>query len=202
MFKAVISDLGRVMIHFDNGIFFRKMESYCDFSAAEMADMADEYLPVLREFDEGRILPAEFHRRVAAILEAEIDSQTFFLLYNDVFSLIPENLRILRSLKDKYRMVLLSNTDVERYGFIGRKFPEILFFDEYVLSYEVGVMKPHMDIYRVAVERAQALPQECVFIDDRKENIDAAAACGIAAVWLQPDTDLEEELCRLGVTPG
>ncbi|MFC2158028.1 HAD family hydrolase [Acidobacteriota bacterium] len=202
MIKSVISDLGRVMIHFDNRIFFRRMELYSDYTAEEMEEMVDQYLPTLRAFDEGLIPPAEFHRRVTGILRTGIDADVFFPMYNDVFSLIPGNLEVLKSLKDKYRMVLFSNTDVERYAFIIRKFPEILFFDEYVLSYEVGIMKPHPDIYKVVVERAKAKPEECVFIDDREENIAAAVELNICTIHLLPDTDLSGELSRLGVVPG
>jgi FMN phosphatase YigB (HAD superfamily) len=95
---------------------------------------------------------------------------------------------------------LLSNTDTMRFGFIKRKFPEILIFDEYVLSFEVGFMKPHPQIYKEALERAGFRAKECVFIDDREENIEGAAKLGINGIHMGPQTDLEVILKEKGLS--
>jgi HAD superfamily hydrolase (TIGR01509 family) len=88
---------------------------------------------------------------------------------------------------------------MERFGFIRKYFSEILFFDDYVLSYEVGVMKPHARIYEVAIEKAAAKAEECLFIDDREENIAAAKGLGIGTILFTPFTDLDHELRLKGI---
>ena len=55
-------------------------------------------------------------------------------------------------------------------------------FDDTVISAEVGMHKPQPEIYRLAAERIGAPAQACVFIDDLRENCEAAEAVGMTAV--------------------
>jgi len=196
----VISDLGKVIIFFDNNIFFEKIADYSRYSKEEIRELAFAHFELVEFFDKGEITPQDFHAQVIQKLEARIDYDTFFSIYNDVFSLNPPVLQIMKRLKRNYRLVVLSNTDTMRFGFIKKKFPEILIFDEYVLSFEVGFMKPHPQIYKDALKRAEFPARECVFIDDREENIEAAAKLGINGIHLGPQTDLEAILKEMGLS--
>ncbi len=199
MFKCVISDLGKVILPFDNHIFFRKMAQYCPYSAEDIAEKVHWHRDLIKFFDSGKIEPQDFYHEVIQRLGAKIDQKTFFHIYSDIFSLELSVLNVLKKLKARYRMVLLSNTDVERFGFVKRRFPEILIFDDYVLSYEVGCLKPHPEIYKTALTKAHAAPGESVFIDDIKENTDGAAKIGIHTILFEPQTDLEIELRKMGI---
>jgi epoxide hydrolase-like predicted phosphatase len=55
-------------------------------------------------------------------------------------------------------------------------------FDVIVISALVGMMKPDPAIYRLTLNQLQVAPQEAVFIDDMRENVEAAAALGIHAI--------------------
>jgi epoxide hydrolase-like predicted phosphatase len=200
MIRCVISDLGKVIIFFDNNIFFEKIADYSPHSKEEIRELALAHFELVEFFDKGEITPQDFHARVIQKLEAHIDYDTFFSIYNDVFSLNPPVLQIMKRLKRKYRLVLLSNTDTMRFGFVKKKFPEILIFDEYVLSFEVGFMKPHPQIYKEALKKAGFPAKECVFIDDREENIKAAAKLGINGIHLGPQTDLAAILKETGLS--
>ena len=199
--KAVISDLGRVILHFDNHIFYRKLAGYASMSYEEIARLAFDHGELVRLFDSGRMASREFFERVTARVEARMDEEEFFSIYNDIFSPIPGTLDILRELKPRARLILLSNTDPMRFGLIKRRFPEILIFDEYVLSYEVGAIKPDPAIYEEAIRRAGCRPAEAVFIDDLAVNVEAAAELGIKGiVFTAGTTDLAAELRRLGLS--
>jgi len=200
MIKSVISDLGKVIIFFENQIFFEKMSRFCPFSPEEIEEEALKHFELIIYFDTGKITPEEFYKRIITILKADLDYSKFYEIYNDVFSLNPPVLKIMKQLKSKHRLVLLSNTDVMRFGFVKRKFPEILIFDAYVLSYEVGLMKPHPNIYIEALKKAHSRPEEAVFIDDREENVQAAFELGIQAVHFKSKTDLALELKKLGLS--
>ncbi len=200
MLKCVISDLGKVILHFDNHIFFRKMARYCPYSAHDIAERVHWHRDLIRSFDSGKIEPYDFYSEVIKRLEAKIDPQKFFHFYCDIFSLDQSILNLLKRLKARYRLVLLSNTDIERFNFVKRKFPGILIFDDYILSYEVGYLKPHPEIYKAALKKAHARPEESVFIDDIKENIDGAAQAGIHTIIFDPQTDLESELKKMGIS--
>ena len=200
MINCVISDLGKVILFFDNFIFFRKIAEHCPFSSQEIAECAHRHRELIRSFDIGGIEPEDFYREVVQKLEAKVGKKSFFRMYSDVFSLNPPVLDLLRRLKTNHKLILLSNTDVERFGFIQKKFPEILFFDEYVLSYEAGYMKPHPEIYMRALNKARIRAEECVFLDDLQENIEGAECVGMNVILYEPHTDLEAKLKQMNVT--
>ncbi|OGD18138.1 MAG: hypothetical protein A2W03_05410 [Candidatus Aminicenantes bacterium RBG_16_63_16] len=200
MKRAVISDLGRVILWFDNKIFYRKMTAYCPLSVDEIRGIVHKSLEFVELFDLARLTPREFYERVIAKLGAKVGYNDFMAAYVDVFSVNPPVFEIMQKLKEKYRLIMVSNVDVVRFGFIRKRFPEIMIFDDYVLSYELGVMKPDAEIYRVALEKAGAPPAECVFIDDMEENIEGAAALGIPGILYRPETDLGRELGGLGLS--
>jgi len=199
MVKSVISDLGKVIINFDNHIFFKKIANYCPFTEHDIAELVFENFELIHYFDTGKISPEEFYKEVICRLKAEIDNLNFYAIYNDVFSLNPPVLDVLKRVRSRSRLILLSNTDVMRFGFVKKKFPEILIFDEYVLSYEVGFMKPHPQIFKEALRKAEAEAEECVFIDDIEGNIEAALSLGINTILFGPKTDLEAELQKKGL---
>jgi putative hydrolase of the HAD superfamily len=198
--KTVISDLGNVILWFDNSIFFKKISAHCSYSEEKISEAAQTNLGLIRLFDTGQITPQEFYSRIVKELKAQVDQEYFFAIYCDVFSLNMPVLKLLQKLKTSYKLVLLSNTDVCRFGFIKKRFPEILIFDEYVLSFELGVMKPDPAIYGEALKKAGTDPQECVFIDDLEKNIEGSQKMGMGGILYTPETDLEAELRKLGLT--
>ena len=78
-----------------------------------------------------------------------------------------------------YKLYVLSNMSREFIDFL-RKQKVYENFDGDVVSCEVGIVKPMPEIYDLLLERFDLDPAETIFIDDRKENVDAADAKGIA----------------------
>ncbi len=200
MIRAVISDLGKVLLNFDNWIFFRKMTRFCPLTEKEIRAAVHKSPEFVALFDSGKITPREFYLRVTAKLGARISYDEFFAAYADVFSRHPPAFQVLSKLRGRYRLILLSNTDVVRFAFIKSNFPEILIFDGYVLSFEVGSMKPEPGIYRAALESAAVPASEAVFIDDMEANVRAAETLGLRGIVYTPETDLEKELRLLGLS--
>jgi putative hydrolase of the HAD superfamily len=200
MIRSIISDLGKVLIDFDNSIFYRRMAERSPFDPEKIAEKVNVFSELGKAFDTGRLTPREFHEAVLRALDAELEYEEFFALYNDVFSLKAPVVESLRRYKSGRRLVLLSNTDVMRFGFIQRRFPEVMLFDEYVLSFEAGIAKPDPRIYRIALARAGASAPEAVFIDDRIENIEAARRLGLHTILFEDGTDLEEAFRGLGMS--
>ena len=200
MIRVVIFDMGKVLVWFDNKTFLRKLAEHGGLEVEKVREIAHANLDLIRAFDRGEILPAAFQQRVCAALGLEIDTELFFEYYEDIFTANVPVLELVRRLKVAgYQLVLLSNTDVVRYAFIQRRFPQTQVFDAYVLSYEVGMLKPEPGIYLEASRRAGAKPADCVFIDDLAENVEAARAAGMHALHYTPETDLAAELRELGL---
>ncbi len=77
-----------------------------------------------------------------------------------------------------YRLYVLSNMSKEFIAFL-RRVPVYRYFDGEVVSCEEGVCKPEKEIYELLLERYELTPAETIFIDDRKENVEAAEKAGI-----------------------
>ncbi len=199
MIKCIISDMGNVFISFDNDIFLKKIVENTYFSQSDIARLVSENFEILKSFDKGEISPTEFYNKAVRIFKCDFDYNRFFKAYNDVFDLRTKELKILKKLKENYRVILLSNTDVMRYGFIKKNFPEMLIFDAYVLSYKEGYMKPDPSIYKAALKKAEAQADECLFIDDKEDNIDAANALGINTIHFIVRADLAVELRKFNL---
>ena len=199
MIDTVVSDLGNVLLFFDNTIFFRKMTRYTARPLEEIRKVTEDNADLLTLFERGRISPLDFHRNARDLLDATASYEEFFAIYNDVFSPNPPAIDILRRLKPGRRMALLSNTDVCRWAFIKGRFPEILFFDGYALSFDVGVMKPDPLIYREALGSVGTRPENAVFIDDLEENVEGAKRLGMEAIHFTARTDLAAELAAFGI---
>jgi len=200
MIRAIISDMGMVVLWFDNDVFIRKLAVSATVPEDRIKEAAHWNMDLLTEFDKGTISPGDFYRRVVRAVGSGIGEAEFNAIYNDIFRLNPPALDVLREQKAAGRtLVLLSNTDVLRFGHIRRTYPEILIFDDYVLSYELGMVKPEPRIYLEAARRAGCRPEECVFIDDIPENVAAAMKLGMAGIVYRPETDLASELEKLGL---
>ena len=79
-----------------------------------------------------------------------------------------------------YKLYVLSNMSREFIDFLRTK--EVYsYFDGDVVSCEVGVVKPMPQIYDILLDRFALVPSQTLFIDDRKENVEAAEAKGINA---------------------
>ncbi|MFQ6037875.1 MAG: HAD family hydrolase [Candidatus Aminicenantales bacterium] len=196
---CLISDLGQVLLWFDNGKFFRAAAEFSPFSPEEISRLVHQNRSFIEAFDTGRMEPKAFYREVVREIRGQMTHTAFFKIYNDVFSLNRPVLDLYKSLKTRCRMVLLSNTDPERFGFIRKRFPEIFIFDAYVLSFEVGHLKPHPRIYEEALKKAGAPPGQCLFIDDIPQNIQGAEKLGLRTIQYTPETDLKGALETLGL---
>jgi putative hydrolase of the HAD superfamily len=86
----------------------------------------------------------------------------------------------------------LNDYRIETFGLRG-------YFDFFFSSCYVGLRKPGVEIYRLALDVLQCEPEETLFIDDRAGNVEAAASLGIHAIRYQGSAKLERELAALGI---
>jgi epoxide hydrolase-like predicted phosphatase len=67
-------------------------------------------------------------------------------------------------------------------------------FEEIVLSSDVGIVKPDPEIYAYALKKLNLPPEQTIFVDDRKENVDAGTACGIRSIVFRDTSTFKAEL--------
>ncbi len=200
-YKAVIFDLGKVLVHFDFKLGYRQLEGLCPHPAADIPKRI-RATGLVERFETGLIEPRDFVAQLAQALDLSIDHNRFCEIWSGIFSetLVPEEM--LAGLARHYRLLLLSNTNALHFELIRRNYPLIRHFHDLILSYEVKAMKPSPEIYRVAIERAGCLPGECFYTDDIAEYVEGGKRAGLDAVQFQNARQLAEELARRQITWG
>jgi putative hydrolase of the HAD superfamily len=75
-------------------------------------------------------------------------------------------------------------------------------FHVFFSSCYTGRRKPDPDAYRYALQVTQRTPEEALFLDDRRENVDAAAELGLRTLWVRDPARLREDLASEGIAAG
>jgi len=197
MYKAIIFDLGRVLVDFDFERGFQALERFCPYDAAEIRRRIAA-TDLVERFETGLIEPPDFVAQLSGILGLDIDYAGFCKLWSSIFTdpLIPE--AMLEGLAARYRLVLLSNTNVIHFEMIRENYPMLRHFHERILSYEVHAMKPRCEIFQAALERCGCRPEECFYTDDIAAYVEAARRLGVDAVQFESLAQLERELKARG----
>lgn len=199
MIKTLIFDLGNVIIPFDFGRAYARVEQLTGLDPATIRSrIGGSDLPERLEC--GRIAPEPFVEELSAVLGFPIGYAEFCELWSSIFfpeTLLPESL--FESLKGRFRLLVLSNTNPMHFGRIRESYPLVRHFDHYVLSYEVGALKPEPLIYREAIRHARCEPGECFFTDDIPAFVDGARREGIDAVQFKGFEQLREDLQARGI---
>ena len=190
MIRAVISDFGGVLTSPLTGSF----RSFADRSGItlEMLGSAFETLHEregahpLHELECGRMTEAAFvsgfQRALCDVAGREVALAGFAELLGD---LVPNEpmIELMASLRDEgYRMALLTNNVREWEQRWRALAPIDEIFEVVVDSAFVGMRKPDPQIYELCVGRLGVSVAECLFVDDREDNCDGAAAVGMRAV--------------------
>ena len=197
MIRTIISDMGNVVLFFDHMIFIRKIAAFTKHSPEKILTIFRENIELIKNFSRGRLEPEAYVEEMTNLIQAENKKKDFMSMYRDIFSLNRDALNSLQGWKDTKQLVLLSNTDFIHFEYIKKKFPEIFIFDEYILSYDTGTIKPEIEIYATALEKAGISAGEAVFIDDLEINVEAAAGLGMQGIVYRRGMDLQAELSRL-----
>lgn len=103
----------------------------------------------------------------------------------------------IRALRPRYKTALLSNAWDDVRPMVAQEWQIEDAFDVIIISAEVRCAKPVERIYRLALERLGAEPEEAVFIDDYLPNIEGARAIGMHAIHFQGPEQAKAELEQL-----
>src|SRR3989338_9777122 len=100
-----------------------------------------------RAFEKGDISPREFYKRAARLLGVKLPYRDFVEIWNDIFWEDQDTCALARELKKSYQLFLLSNVNRLHFEHIRKKFEIIKIFDEIILSFMVGAIKPDRLIF-------------------------------------------------------
>ncbi len=204
MITDIVFDLGKVLVPFDWDIAFRRFRPHVSPTIAALLDHDRKaFVDLLREpsaaLETGQI---DFHRYwkiVTDIVGIQLSEQEFRRIWCDIFWEDKEMISLGRDLSRHYRSWLASNTSQAHYEWIVESFPNVVFYREAALSFELGVMKPSREYYQKALNLFGIKPGSAVFIDDLEENVDAAIEFGMIGILFRGRLDLVQRLEELNV---
>src|SRR6478735_5433459 len=197
--SVVVFDLGKVLVDFDYSIAGRRIAAQSNLSAAEVQNYLD-HSPLLFRYETGLMNRQEFFETVRDHTGFRGSLVEFGSFFADIFTEMPEMTALHAALRRQgIPTYIFSNTNDLAIEHIRRAFPFFANFDGYILSYEVGAMKPAAKIYEALEAMTGKRGAEIVYLDDRQENIDAGAARGWQTILQAEPAKSRAAIERLGL---
>ena len=137
---------------------------------------------------------------ICKAIGCEAGLEEFGEYFADIFAEIPEMVALHSEVRrNGFKTLCFSNTNDLAVEHVRRNFPFFKDFDGYILSYEVGGMKPQPEIY-VAMEKMTGKSgADLIYIDDRPENIETGKARGWRAILHESPQKTRQALIAMGV---
>jgi glucose-1-phosphatase len=177
--EALLFDLGRVLIDLDFGLGIDRLVSRCDLPRERFEEILrdDKWN---RRYECGVISTAEYHRHLCEHGGLQMELEEFHASWSAILLpglIIPE--QVLAALKQRYPLILVSNTNECHANHIAKNYPIFDYFDAKIFSHEVGAMKPDAAIYEAAIAASGRPAEALFFTDDREENVAGARELGM-----------------------
>ncbi len=191
MIKTLIFDFGDVFINLN------KEATYNELRKHKINSFNNEMLQINIQYETGRIKTKSFLDYYTNLFPS-VTAKQISEAWNSIILKFPEyRLKFIEELseKKKYNLILLSNTNelhiikVIEHMLIGRYERFKKCFDSFYLSHEIHLRKPDIDIFEFVLNTNNLEPNECLFIDDTKENTDTAQKIGIHAWNINPENE-------------
>lgn len=199
-YSVIAFDLGNTLIRFDHNISAKKIANLCHLESKKIYDTFFDS-GFTRAFEKGAISPREFYRQATDFLGVKLPFKDFVDIWNDIFWEDEAACKLARQLKSSYRLFLLSNVNRLHFEHIHKKFAIIKIFDEIILSFMVGAIKPDRVIFEDVIKRAGGDREKILYIDDREDLIKEALAMGIDSIRFEGADKLKTALAEKGVRP-
>lgn len=181
MIENVIFDIGKVLVSFEWQKYLQdigiKGEAYKQIAEHIFED-------AWIQMDKEDCDEAETRRRaVEAVPDYPREANLVYDRLYDISAPFDYAFGWLQSVKDRgYKIYLLSNFGRFPFEVLSKKYTFLGLADGRVISYELEEVKPDRAIYDFLLQKYDLNPSQCVFIDDREENVATAQALGMTGI--------------------
>ena len=184
-YKNYILDLGGVLVDIDLGNLSAGLEQAGCTRAYQQAHK-ETLTRWATDYERGLLSTQQLLDNMKPLCHPHTTREELLRIFNSVIrTTTRERLELVKRLATGSRVFLLSNTNEAHWQYIhDHVFPACGFtpeelFERIFLSYEMGVIKPDLRIYQMVIEATGIEPAETLFLDDNKDNLQAASILGI-----------------------
>ena len=202
MIDTMIFDLGGVLV---TDVPLKKIASELSAKSSLSADELHSHLYPTDHWTaltSGEISEDDYWDSFLRLTNLHLDKKELKQIIRSELRPLKQNAEVIPFLDGSYKLAVLSNHAREWAQFMEREFDFFKYFDQIIFSCHVHLRKPDPQIYRLALARIDSKPDQCLFVDDKKRNTDAAAALGMKTLTLERNASLREELLLLGIKLG
>lgn len=199
--RAIIFDIGRVLVRVDIARAMTGLAAGLSLSPSEIW-AAIEKDPSWPDWQEGRMSPHAWHLHLTKRLGSSLTFDQFTEVWNRAQDPQPiQDLALFEKLSKRYRLGLLSNTDLIHVAHMEPNYDFFRFFPKPMRIYScaVGASKPNPLIYQQALRACKVKAAEALYIDDVLAYVEAAQRLGMAGIQYLSSKQLADDLGRLGV---
>lgn len=189
--KNIIFDLGGVLLNID---YNRAIEAFFNLgiSKEQLEYSQAEQNLLFDGLETGKISTEDFRDGLRQISYLGLSDKEIDDAWNSLILDMPNyRIELVKKLKDKYNLYLLSNTNIIHY----KDYTELLkrennldglesLFKKTYLSHEIGMRKPNVETFEWVCKDAGLNASETLFIDDSEQHIKGAEKAGLKAYWL------------------
>ena len=195
--KNIIFDLGGVLLNIDFTLTTQAFEKLGVYKFDAIYSKAGQN-PLFDNFESGKYSPEEFRMELKKFLPKEINPMQLDYAWNEMLlDLPPARLELLSTLKNNYRLFLLSNTNAihigayssylnKLYGFVDLSH----IFEKEYYSFQIGLRKPNVEIFDFVLKENNLIAQETLFIDDSLQHIEGAQKLGLNTFHLKTNQSI------------
>ncbi|WP_417886553.1 HAD family hydrolase [Zunongwangia sp.] len=189
MIKTIIFDFGDVFINLD------KSATPTNLAKHGITKLPSHLANKNLQYEKGNLDSDTFIKEYQQTF-TKLEKDEFLNAWNSILVDFPKyRLDFLKKLaaSKQYLLILLSNTNEIHIDWVRENvefFEEFkACFDAFYLSYEINFRKPDANIYEFVLKQHQLSAEECLFIDDTKENIETADKLGIKTWNINPEKE-------------
>lgn len=201
MLRAIIFDLAGVYLSRGIKIAFReRFPSMLKISLGEeeLVELLDKNL-YAAGFMAGKISERRYWRLCEKSLGIRLDAQKMSQTVLESFKEQKPVISLVKKLRSKYRVLLLSDMPSEWMDWLEKKFGISKNFDDVFVSGYMGAAKPKSLIYKKMLQKTGLKQSECVFIDDRWQNLEYPKKIGMKTILFENVVQLRREFKLLGI---
>ena len=199
MIKNIVFDVGKVLVSFEPEQYLKDL-GY-DEITRKIVMTSIFKSPLWDENDRGVMSTQELADGfVANAPEYETQIREAFKQVGGTIELMPHAVKWVEDLKARgYHLYIISNYGEYTYEQTEHKLKFLPYMDGIIFSFQYKMLKPKREIYETFLQEFQLKAEECVFIDDRMENIEGAEKAGIHGICFETIEQVKEDLKKYNV---